>query len=522
MMRYAMILGMILTASGAVSAETRPAEQSENVSLKHRITRLEQQNHLLKAKISELQDGMKALRERLDELEKRSASASNGNTPAFTEEDIRQSVRQVVPHLHRIWGRKFSSLPRIVVGSKKATVRAMAEDMAVQIRAKHPKLTDEQARKAAYAQAARMTDRTLGKYGVKAGILTLMPGNLMELLEKHRIDPSHGRDILTILIAHELTHALQAEVVDVIDLLAEQDDPDTAAAYGAVVEGQCMFAQEQVAKALHLDKANDLYNRTFLIGHSPVHANIPAAVIRQEFTYVTGKRFVDHLYRRKGPEAVWDALQNPPATTRMIAHPQRYRPGPGDEPDLEPALEGFVELFAAEGWKVVEKPLTELAMRASFGQGGTQDLDAMTRPVRAGILAAAKRGRQEVRLVIYRLDEPRDAGGFFDRLDRHVHRSIRLIRHAKQHEIKSFQAGRFKPMADDGAKVYHIELTDKEEKVILDKWIVRAVRGAAVVELATEGVTLPPDQAGDLLDDCLRRLETLPEDTPAATTSPAS
>lgn len=519
-----LILAVLLAFSAMTLAENTPTAPTKTDALEKRITRLEQQNHLLRAKISELQSDMQALQKRLEGLDKRTepSAPQAGKGPTFTEEDIRQSVRQVVPHLQRIWGQKFSSIPKIVVGSKKATIRAMAEDMAVQIRAQHPELTEEQARKAAYTQASRMTDRTLGKYGVKVKLLTLMPQNLMDLLKKHRIDPSHGRDILTILIAHELTHALQAEVVDVIDVLAEQKDPDTAAAYGAVVEGQCMFAQEQVAKALQLDKANDLYNRTFLIGHTPVHGNLPAAVIRQEFTYVTGKRFVEHLYGKKGPQAVWDVLQNPPATTRMIAHPQRYRPGPADEPDLSPALAGFVEHFSQEGWKVIEKPMTELAMRALFGQGGTKDLDAMTRPIRAGMLGAAKQGTQEVRLAIYRLDDSEDTPGFFDRLDKHVHRSIRTIRRIGQHEVRTFQAGRFKPMENDGAKVYRIVLADKQGKVFLDKWIVRAARGSAVAELATEGVTLPPEQAAQLIEDCLRRLDNAPAETPPPATSPAS
>lgn len=514
MKRYAMILCAILAVPALATAEAPSTRPAETAGLKKRLNRLEQQNHLLRARMGELE-------KRLETLEQAPPRTETSNADVkFTEADIRRSVQAVVPHLQRIWGKKFGKLPRIVVGSKKAATRALAEDMVVQIRKDHPQLSDEQARKAAYDQAGKMLGRTLGKYGVKARLLALLPENLTEMLDRHKIDPKHARDILTILIAHELTHALQAELVDVIDRIVEIDTPDARAAYGAVVEGQCMFAQQAVAKALKLHEANDLYNRTFVIGRLPTHGFLPAAVIRQEFTYVTGQEFVEALYRAQGPEAVWAALtDDPPASTRQVAHPRRYLDRSRPQPDLLPALQDFAEHFENTGWRVGQQDLPELALRSLLGQTGTADLSSLTEPLLASAVAYARKGSQKVQISVFRLEEPDDSKALLNAFNRHTTRTINRLRKISNDKVQTFKTGRFAPLADDDAKVYRIVLAEEDNKQSMNKWIVRVARGAVLAELSSENVTLPPDEVKQLLLDVLNRLETpatsAPESAPA-------
>jgi hypothetical protein len=498
MNRLLIALLALALSGGALIAET-PAPPSDKLdALETRVNRLEQQNHQLRAKLTDLQ-------KRLDALESAEpADSAQASRPApalrVSEADIRRHVGEIVPQLEKLWGQKFTKLPKIIVGSKKASIRAMAEDMVIQVRADHPELSEDQARKAAYAQARKMVDRTLGKYGVKEKVLTLLPGNLMDVLRRHKIDPKHADDIFKILIAHEMTHALQAEVVDVIDTLAEQKDRDTLSAYGAVVEGQCMFSQDRVAKALKLDEANDLYNKTFLITHLPAYAMLPSAVIRQEFTYVTGQRFVDAIYEQSGPEAVWEMLQNPPATTRMIAHPERYHAGPSREPDLQPALKPFEEHFAQRDggpWQVRVMDFPELAMRTQFGKLGTAALNELTRPVEAAARASARSESEAINMRLYRLEGAQAVTPFLDRLEKIFNKGIDQTEHIGKYDVTGSIDQM--PGLKGTTRRYHVELIDKRDKRAMEKWTVRVGRGPNVVEMSWSGEKLPDKEVRRLI-----------------------
>jgi hypothetical protein len=504
MTRLMTALLALAMSAGALIAEA-PATQPDRLdALEARVNRLEQQNHQLRAKLAEVE-------KQLDELASAKAAASDQPTEAsssapalrISEADVQKHIAEVVPQLEKIWGQKFTKLPKVVVGSKKATIRAMAEDMVVQIRADHPELPESQARQAAYKQATQMVNQTLGKYGVKEEILTLLPGNLMGVLRRHKIDPKHADDIFKILIAHELTHALQAEVVDVIDTLAAQKDRDTLSAYGAVVEGQCMFSQDRVAKSLKLDEANDLYNKTFLLSDLPAYAMLPPAVIRQEFTYVTGQRFIEAIYEKSGPEAVWALLQKPPATTRMVAHPERYQPGPSNEPDLTIALQPFASHFERRDggpWTIRVMNFPELAMRMRFGKGGTAALDELTGPILSGAMASAGSKTGAVNMRLYRLDSPESVEPFFDRLEKLSNKGIDQAEHSKHYDVKTYSIDQM-PGLKGMNRRYHVELVDKRKKRTMEKWTVRQGRGPNVIEMSWSG--------GNLSDEEVQRLFTV-------------
>lgn len=166
------------------------------------------------------------------------------------------------------------------------------------------------------------------------------------------------------LVAHELTHALQDQCFSVhrrIDLIT--DDDDRRIALRAVVEGDATlvgygyvsgFIDAETVQTLvaHLERMPRLFD-----AQSP---DTPAA-LRDSliFEYTDGTRFVGDAYERGGWSAVNALYLNPPRSTREILEPASYF---SHSPPLAITVGGWAR--ALKGWhEVAENTYGELLLR---------------------------------------------------------------------------------------------------------------------------------------------------------------
>lgn len=182
------------------------------------------------------------------------AAAATPSPPAEplpgTEREIRALMADIAPQIERVMERKFKKLPPVVIDDTQATARILAADMVPLVRRQYAAWPESRLQRHALAIAQRLAPELLGKYGVQAETLALHPRDLPDTLRQHRIDPVHAPGILKTLVAHELTHGLQAQYVDLLALSAKASTDDALAAATAVIEGQAMLVQQEVGKAL--------------------------------------------------------------------------------------------------------------------------------------------------------------------------------------------------------------------------------------------------------------------------------
>src|SRR5579863_1246512 len=157
------------------------------------------------------------------------------------------------------------------------------------------------------------------------------------------------------LLAHELTHALQDQNFNLEASLDKvKDDDDRALALKSVAEGDATMAgfaytaggMDDAAADTLVTNLKDLPK--ILAAESPdTPIGLSAPLL---FQYSEGVSFVAAAYRRGGWSAVDALYRNPPVSSHQILHPALYFDNPAPETRIK--LDGYQDILA--GWKEVD------------------------------------------------------------------------------------------------------------------------------------------------------------------------
>ena len=137
-----------------------------------------------------------------------------------------------------------------------------------------------------------------------------------------------------VILAHELTHALQDQNFGLLKLpLEAKDNDDRALAASALIEGDATLVMTQYM-------TQDLTWRTFTdtVGYSMTQSmeEIRKAprYLREMlvFPYLKGQQFCAAVFARGGYPALSAVYANPPASTAQILHPEEYFPESREDP----------------------------------------------------------------------------------------------------------------------------------------------------------------------------------------------
>jgi hypothetical protein len=150
------------------------------------------------------------------------------------------------------------------------------------------------------------------------------------MFEDASLDNAQNR----VVLAHELTHALQDQHFSLKRLpLESKDNDDRAAAAAALVEGDAtLVMSEYMLKNLSLGTIKD--SLTASITQNMEQLAKAPRFLREMlvFPYLRGQEFCGALYGMGGYEAVSKAYANPPTSTSQILHPEKYLAEPREEP----------------------------------------------------------------------------------------------------------------------------------------------------------------------------------------------
>ncbi|MGC1677243.1 MAG: hypothetical protein WA740_06875 [Candidatus Binataceae bacterium] len=174
------------------------------------------------------------------------------------------------------------------------------------------------------------------------------------------------RDLVgEMLLAHELTHALQDQNFNLGDRLeALKDDDDRALALKSVAEGDATIAGMAYVTGTMDDATLDTITaqldqlpRLFAEETPGTPEGLSAPLL---FQYSEGVKFVAEAYRRGGWKAVDALYAKPPESSHQIIHPETYFDNP--VAPLRVAISGYQPTMRA--WKEVDDfTLGELLVR---------------------------------------------------------------------------------------------------------------------------------------------------------------
>ena len=230
-----------------------------------------------------------------------------------------------------------------------------------------------------------------------------------------------GRDLVgELLVAHELTHALQDQRWG----LPTEPEPladahgDRLLARRALLEGDATlagFAYVQRGTPTR-ETIDDIERR--LHGIAPTLAaeypRVPEIIrVSLAFQYDAGTAFTGWALAEGGWSEVDRVEADPPASTEQVLHPARYF-GVRDRP-IEITLRGTEEMEAAGWHRILEDTLGELTIRVLARRGLTED---RARGVADGWggdrLRALVRGDELLLVWVTAWDGPPDAIEFFE------------------------------------------------------------------------------------------------------------
>ena len=342
--------------------------------------------------------------------------------------EILELARAVTPRVEAIRGRRFK---------REVAMKIVDDEMARQ----H---FEQRATKLWPREEIEHDQRALAQLGLLPEGTSLLDA-LLDLLEEQAggyYDPETDTfyvldDIpegtASILIAHELTHALDDQHFDIDALLenAMQND-DRSAALSAVIEGSgtlvmSKFMVEEIrAGRLSAKLLEELEQSE--AGRAELLRAAPAYLQRGLLaSYALGTTFLlrgdpARIRRRVSGEDIDRAFSEPPHSTRQILHPNLYW---GDEPLAAVAI-SLPDLSTELGgaWELVSSgQLGELNMALLVGGNATAatDLDATdssqwTSPAAAGLTADVyhhyAQGLARVTVLLTRWEDPAEAAEF--------------------------------------------------------------------------------------------------------------
>lgn len=179
------------------------------------------------------------------------------------------------------------------------------------------------------------------------------------------------RDIVgEMVLAHELTHALQDQHFSLGDRLGPSRNDDETLAFRAVVEGDATLSGFAYLfggfDKSSLAQVNSAVQDSIGTGRSTLSQVPPAIVEELLFQYYGGVSFVSRLLDQEGWLGVNRLYTSPPLSTEQVLHPEKYLVLP--DPPTRIDLGDLSGLFPA-GWTEIENNvLGELMVQVLFKQ----------------------------------------------------------------------------------------------------------------------------------------------------------
>jgi len=273
---------------------------------------------------------------------------------AFTERDIEEFLPTIVPLVEEIAGRKFKKLPLVRLSDRKSMVKILFKDIFPQFEKILSKMDAVDLKQQALRHSKILSIYLLGKYGFSDKILYILPRNFLPLMSLAQIDKVHVKNVAKLIVAHELTHALQDQEINVTERIESISNSEESMSFNSVIEGHAMWVMKNVGSKLKIEESVVEASKLFSVGvikfkDSALDILQNILSTRLSAIYQGGEKFIEYFAKQGEPEKIWELISHPPKRTNVIFQPEKY------SPESKPKDFGLAKIL--EGWeKYLGKP----------------------------------------------------------------------------------------------------------------------------------------------------------------------
>ncbi len=274
-------------------------------------------------------------------------------------------------------------------------------------------------------------------YDPKAKKLFL-PGELVGGMAINVIQFLAQRDFMgEMVLAHELTHALQEQHFSIGEKLEILGNDDKTLALRCVVEGDALLAgfgylfgyldEEKISQV------NDSVVGNIDESRSTLSDEIPVAIMEQLlFQYYGGVSFVSRFLSERGWPGINQIYADPPLSTEQVLHPEKYVDNP--DPPTRISLENLSSLFSSRWTQIEDNILGELMVRILFTKFNSKNRGASVAEGWDGDRFIAFRNGDKVSFIWVSVwDSIEDAKEFSDNYKR-----LSSIKNSRSEEVHTY------------------------------------------------------------------------------------
>lgn len=345
-----------------------------------------------------------------------------------TLEELEALVTKLLPLVEEAAGRRFLARPEIVPTDPASLSRVFYREQ-MHLLGRLSELGPEEAHRAARETAGSITSAFVGKYGFLDKRLYVISEGVSLALAGHGLPPELVLEVLEVVLAHELAHALQDQHTDLGRVVGSRPDGDAIMAANCVVEGHAVWVHERVGEKLGYQRAVRVV--AAIQGYDPDRADAPIDPRRLYTSYVygRGRAFVDWHHRMGGHERLWALLAEPPASSAMILAPRTY--APHAEPPVgsaaRAAVRRVVERLADPAWTIRDERVGDYDLREHLADRGN-DVSLVDDVAGAWqSRATSRRPMEGIEVRILRFRTPEGARAYVDRMRSRAQAQLDLL-----------------------------------------------------------------------------------------------
>lgn len=291
-------------------------------------------------------------------------SQSSKDRLVVDDERVRTIADRCLPAVERACGRTFRQSPNVVLADTGDVMRALRRELepsVAQFFAGQPRARIE---RALQLRADMFSGALLGKYVFDSKELYVLPHLVaVQLATVDRSDADHDQ-VLQLVIAHELVHALQDQELGLRAMAQRCPANDAVAAMTMLIEGHAVFCSERAAAELGLTAAieplrgviagvrdSTQVQRSDLSGRRLRGQNV--------LIYLRSAAFFASEYARGGHDRLWQLLATPLPTTRLMLEGQDLPP----RANLASIFGDIDQDLAGRNWTTGSSDLSGLLVR---------------------------------------------------------------------------------------------------------------------------------------------------------------
>jgi len=289
----------------------------------------------------------------------------------FSDLSLERYLQEVQPLVEASVGRKFDAPPIVEIAQQGPFNEMMMAEQILIYEKVMPDTPEAIRNQMVEASNESISRGLLGKYGLLDKKTYLCAEGLILSLKYSQTDPAETEAWTKLILAHEITHAMEDQELDMLAMLDTIRDEDALQAASGTWEGLATLAEEDVARELGL---MDQYDQLIGLQGWSRDGLEEVRAYRTWATYGQGRDFVAYHRDNGGIEKMWKVMHNPPPTTGMLFRPESWAAEIAPpEMDYASVLRGTEQLLSKGEWIIANSKLGEFALRGEAIRSGDEE-----------------------------------------------------------------------------------------------------------------------------------------------------